>query len=251
MMNIKFIALSLSFLSLISCKTNTEKQTFQSKKVFESPDLIITQITENTFQHTSFLNTESFGKVPCNGLIVKSDNEVVIYDTPTTEKKSEELIQWINKHLKSKINAVVATHFHEDCVGGLQAFDKNNIPSIATFETIKLAKEHHFQTPKIGFKNDTIIKVGHLKTEAKYFGEGHTKDNIVGYFPSEKVLFGGCLIKEINATKGYLGDANEKAWSQTVTKVKEEYPDVKVIIPGHGEIGDQKLLDYTIALFKP
>ena len=63
-------------------------------------------------------------------------------------------------------------------------------------------------------------------------------------------MFGGCLIKELDANKGYLGDANVSEWSATVEKVKKEYPDVKIIVPGHGDYGDKKLLDYTINLFR-
>ena len=63
-------------------------------------------------------------------------------------------------------------------------------------------------------------------------------------------MFGGCLIKELNASKGYLGDANVADWSGTVEKVKKEYPNVKIIVPGHGAPGSKKLLDYTIKLFK-
>ena len=84
----------------------------------------------------------------------------------------------------------------------------------------------------------------------KFFGEGHTKDNVVGYFPSEHVLFGGCLIKELDASKGYLGDATIAEWSHTVERIKKEYPNLEIVVPGHGEHGDSKLLDYTIQLFK-
>jgi metallo-beta-lactamase class B len=84
----------------------------------------------------------------------------------------------------------------------------------------------------------------------EYFGEGHTKDNIVSYFPSEKVLFGGCLIKEVNASKGYLGDANISEWSGTVQSVKRKYGNAKIVLPGHGKPGGMELLDYTIELFK-
>lgn len=73
---------------------------------------------------------------------------------------------------------------------------------------------------------------------------------MVGYFPSENILFGGCLIKELNASKGYLGDATIKEWSATVESVKKEYPNVKIVVPGHGAYGNIKLLDYTINLFK-
>ena len=63
-------------------------------------------------------------------------------------------------------------------------------------------------------------------------------------------MFGGCLVKELKASKGYLGDANLTEWSNTVEKVKNAYPNVAIVVPGHGEYGNQKLLDYTINLFK-
>ena len=38
----------------------------------QSGKMQITQVTPNTFQHISYLQTEDFGKVACNGLIVKT-----------------------------------------------------------------------------------------------------------------------------------------------------------------------------------
>ena len=236
-------------LTIINCSSQ-KLEAFKPKEVYKSNDLIVTQITENSFVHTSFLQTNDFGNVPCNGLIVTNSNEAIIFDTPTNENNSEELINWINENLKCKINAIIPGHFHEDCLGGLKAFEKNDIPSYANFKTIELAKENNVNVPKNGFKDSLKLKVGDEIVTAKFFGEGHTRDNIVGYFPSENLMFGGCLIKEIDASKGYLGDANVLAWSTTVEKVKNEYPDVKIIVPGHGEYGNKKLLDYTIELFK-
>ena len=92
--------------------------------------------------------------------------------------------------------------------------------------------------------------MGTEKTITKFFGEGHTKDDVVGYFPSENIMFGGCLIKELHANKGYLGDANVYAWSNTVQKVKDEKKKKKIVVPGHGKFGNKRLLDYTIKLFK-
>lgn len=236
-------------LTIINCSSQNV-EVFKPKEVYKSIDLIVTQITENTYVHISFLQTNDFGNVPCNGLIVTNSNEAIIFDTPTNDKNSEELINWIKEELSCKINAIIPGHFHEDCVGGLTAFDENNIPSYANFKTIEFTKENNFNVPKNGFKDSLTLKVGDEIVIAKFFGEGHTRDNIVGYFPSENVMFGGCLIKEIDASKGYLGDANVADWSATVEKVKKEYPDVKIIIPGHGDYGDKKLLDYTINLFK-
>lgn len=181
---------------------------------------------------------------------MRNSNEAIVFDTPTDDKISELLIKWIKATLHCKINAIIPTHFHDDCLGGLKAFDENDIPSYAYFKTIELAKENNFAVPKNSFRDSLILKVGDEIIIAKFFGEGHTKDNIVGYFPSENVLFGGCLIKELGASKGYLGDANVVDWSSTVENVKKEYPNVKIIVPGHGKYGDRKLLDYTFNLFK-
>lgn len=240
------IILSVTVLQCSAQKRNT----FKAKEVYKSSTLVVTQVAENAFEHTSYLQTNDFGNVPCNGLIVSNNKEVIIFDTPTDDKSSEELIKWIHEKLGSKINAIVPTHFHNDCLGGLKAFHDNKIPSYAYFKTIELAKENNFVVPENSFTDSLILKAGDEPAIVKFFGEGHTKDNVVSYFPKENILFGGCLIKELDATKGYLGDANVTSWSGTVEKIKKEYPNIKIVIPGHGEYGNKKLLDYTIKLFK-
>lgn len=236
-------------LAAFNC-SSPKQEAFEPKEVYQSDDLVITQIAENAFEHTSFLQTQDFGNVPCNGLIVRNDDETLVFDTPTNDKSTEELIRWIDETLHCKINAVIPTHFHNDCLGGLKAFHEKGIPSYAYSRTIELAKENDLIVPQNSFSDSLILKVGRENIIAKFFGEGHTKDNVVGYFPAEKVMFGGCLIKELDASKGYLGDANVNDWSATVEKVKKAYPEVKIIVPGHGEYGDSRLLDYTINLFR-
>lgn len=233
----------------VNC-SSTKQLGFKFKKIYTSQSLIITQISENSFVHISYKQTTDFGNVPCNGLIVRDSNEVIIFDTPTNDNSAEELIKWIKETLHCNIKAIIPTHFHDDCLGGLKAFNDNNIPSYANSKTIELAKENKLAVPKNSFTDSLILKVGDKNILVKFFGEGHTKDNVVGYFPSENVLFGGCLIKELNAGKGYLGDANVAFWSNTVEKIKKEFPNVKIVVPGHGDYGNSKLLDYTINLFK-
>lgn len=246
---IKNLLLIVITLAILNCNAQ-KKGSFKDKELYKSNDLIITQIADNTFEHTSFKQTNDFGNVPCNGLVVINSKEAIVFDTPTNDKNSTELINWIKGTLHCKINAVIPTHFHDDCLGGLQAFHENNIPSYAYFKTIELAKENNFVVPQNSFMDSLIVKVGDEKIIAKFFGEGHTKDNVVVYFPSEDVLFGGCLLKELDASKGYLGDANVTDWSSTVQKIKKEYSNVKIIVPGHGKHGNKKLFDYTINLFK-
>jgi metallo-beta-lactamase class B len=251
-MSIRIILLATLICSLFKVYNVNAQKTiaFKSNVVFESNDLIILQISDNAFVHTSFLQTNDFGKVPCNGMIIRDKNEVVVFDTPTNDKSADALINYIKEKLGCKINAIVPTHFHNDCLGGLKSFDENNITSFAHFKTIELAKKNYTVSIQKGFNDSLKLKLGSTYAIVTFFGEGHTKDNVVGYFPNENILFGGCLIKELEATKGYLGDANVFEWSNTVKKIKQAYPNVKMVVPGHGEIGGKDLLDYTIKLFK-
>ena len=223
---------------------------FGASAQYQSERLIVNKLSENTFVHTSFLQTDDFGKVACNGLIIRDGYEVAVFDTPTDDHSSQELIRWVQEVLKCKIVAIVPTHFHSDCLGGLSAFHAAGIPSIANEKTIELASQNQMMVPQKGFSNKSSLLVGGKEVQLRFFGEGHTRDNVVAYFPSEQILFGGCLIKEIGASKGFLGDANVGAWSATVEKIQSAYPDVKHVVPGHGAVGDAKLLEYTRQLFK-
>jgi metallo-beta-lactamase class B len=218
--------------------------------VYTSETLQIGQISPNTFVHTSYLNTNDFGKVACNGMLVVHEGEALVFDTPANEEASVELINWLENDKKSKVKGVVATHFHWDCLGGLNEFHTKKIPSYASTKTIELAKAAGYPTPEKGFKKKMNLKAGDLIVINQFLGEGHTKDNFVAYVPSDKVLFGGCMIKEFGAGNGYLGDANVPAWPSTVRKVKSAFPEDILVIPGHGKIGGTELLDYTIELFE-
>lgn len=243
--------LFIGIILIYSLNGNTQNLLkIEPKTVFESNQLKIIQITPNAYQHISYLQTNDYGNVPCNGLIVTNNKEAVVFDTPVNDSSSNQLIAWIKTTLQSKIKAIVPTHFHNDCLGGLKAFHENHIPSFANTKTIDLAKSNNYVAPTDEFNDSTILTVGKQNILIKYFGEGHTKDNVVAYFPNEELLFGGCLIKELDASKGYLGDANTNTWSTTVMKIKKAFPNLKTVIPGHGEIGDTALLDYTIQLFK-
>lgn len=243
----KPISLILLLITIFSCTKQIQPSTKQYT-IYESKNLTVIKLSENVYQHISYLQTDDFGKVPCNGMIVVDNGEAAVFDTPTDRESSKELIEFLQA-LNFKIKSVTATHFHEDCIGGLDEFHKISVPSYAHIKTIELLKDNGKNIPQNAIGNEFNLEVGNKKVFLNYFGEGHTKDNIVAYFPDEKTLFGGCLLKEMDATKGYLGDANENAWSETVIQLKQKYPDIQTVIPGHGERGGMELVDYTIGLF--
>ena len=173
--------------------------------------------------------------------------EAIVFDTPTNNSASAELIEWIGKKY---IKGVVVTHFHNDCLGGLAEFHQKGIPSYARQTTIALAKANKEVVPTNSFEKNMELTIGGDPVHVKFFGQGHTVDNVVGYVPSNKTLFGGCLVKQMNASKGNLEDANVKQWANTVENIIREIPDLKLVVPGHGDPGGPELLEYTRQLFK-
>ena len=231
-------------LLLVCCKSQKPKATYTSE------NLKIIPLTENSFIHVSYLQTDSFGKVACNGLVYMNGNKAVVVDTPVDAEVSEELIRWITETRQTTITAVVANHFHDDCVGGLEAFHQKGIPSYGNELTLELAEKEGNHIPQNGFTETLEMQVGNGTIIHRFIGEGHTRDNIVSYVPEDQLLFGGCLVKEMNASEGYLGDANVSEWSITALQVKNTFPELKIVIPGHGSHGGTELLDYTAQLFK-
>lgn len=240
----KNVALVL-FLLVAACGTTPAE-----KQVYRSDKLEIIRLSANAYRHVSYLQTRDYGNVPCNGMVVTGDKRAVVLDTPTDEASALELIEWIEKTLECEITAVVPTHYHDDNLGGLEAFHRHGIGSYALSRTVGIAREHGYPTPRHPFDSTLRLPLGESEVIVEFLGEGHTCDNVVGYFPSENVLFGGCLIKALDAGKGNLAEANEAEWPETVRKVKTRYPGVRVIVPGHGSPGGPELLDYTLRLFE-
>ncbi len=218
--------------------------------VYESSSLQIKKITEQSFIHITFLETEDYGKVACNGMVIISDKEAVVLETPVDNKASEELISWIENEQQANVKAVIVHHFHIDCLGGLAAFHQKQIPSFANQLTIDLAIQKGYEPPAHSIAGGHIIHIGNSRISSHFLGPAHTEDNMVSYVEDDKILFGGCMIKSIGAKRGNIADANVYEWSNSVNRVKSEYPEISTVVPGHGEEGGSELLDYTIELFR-
>lgn len=217
----------------------------------KSDNLLIIKLSEHTYQHISYLQTESWGKVACNGMIILENDKALILDTPADNESSKELIEYLIDDGISIIG-IVPTHFHEDCVGGLSEFKKAEIPIYLSNRTQAiLEKDGEYEDYEfLTFDNNLTLNIDENSVELEYFGAGHTVDNVIAYFEKDESIFGGCLVKAIGATKGNLADADTNEWSNTVRKLKAKHPNTKVVIPGHGKSGGIDLLDYTIDLFE-
>jgi glyoxylase-like metal-dependent hydrolase (beta-lactamase superfamily II) len=209
--------------------------------------LKIIQLADNVYQHISYKKVQPWGMVAASGLIVVDESDAYIIDTPWSIKDTEKLLSWI----KSKdllIKSSIVTHFHDDASGGIPLLNQYRIKTYATPLTNNLLSlqnreksSHEISSKTFSFANNLI--------EVFYPGAGHTQDNIVVWLPNEKILFGGCFVKNMQSKNlGYTGDASIKEWPISIQNVVNKYPNIKLVVPGHGKTGDISLLKHTAKL---
>ncbi len=219
------------------------------RKIMVGDDIQLVQLQDSIFIHTSWYQTEHFGKVPANGLIILRNGQAVMIDTPWDNEMTKQLTEFIEDSLNVRLVKFIAGHFHEDCIGGLEYLQKRNIETIANSITITKCKEDNLPVPSTSFTDSLIIDFSGLKIECRFFGGGHTFDNITVWIPEKRILFGGCLIKSSDSDNlGYIGDAVMDDWDLTVKKVMEKYRNIKTVVPGHGNFGGAELLNHTVEL---
>jgi metallo-beta-lactamase class B len=134
-------------------------------------------------------------------------------------------------------------------MGGLEYLQGIGVVSVANSLTIDKAREIGLPVPSIPFKDSLVFDFNGEQIDCRYFGGGHSFDNITVWIPGKKILFGGCLIRAIDAKGlGNLSDAVVSDWDLTVRSVMKKYPGIRTVIPGHGNFGGAELLTHTIEL---
>ncbi len=245
----KYFCLSVivTLLAFSFCCTNNTENTKHTIKL--SDDVEVFQLAEGIWLHTTYMHVTGYGKVGANGLIVINGQIATIIDLPWTNKQAEILFDWIEKKHKATVKAVVPTHSHTDCAGGLGEAHKRGADSWAFIETIERLEKGERTVPRNGFAKTKTLTCGNTIVELAYLGGGHTADNIVAWIPSQKLLFGGCLVKAIDAKNlGNTKEADLDRYPETLRRVLQKYTDAKTVVPGHGEPGNLQLVEHTLKL---
>lgn len=211
-----------------------------------SKDIEAIQLSEHIYVHVSYAEIPPWGRVASNGLIYRSGGEALLLDTPINDSLTQVLIGWVRDSLKVQVVGFVPNHWHSDCMGGLGYLHSIGIPSYAQVQTVSLARTNHRPIPQHSFVDSLHLRVGGDLVVCRYFGAAHSVDNIVCWIPSQGVLFGGCMVKDLSSqTLGNTADADLSAWPSTIARVLAAYPNVRVVVPGHGLIGGPDLLIHT------
>lgn len=219
------------------------------QKVQLSNDVEVEHLTEQVWLHVTYTNYPGYGRISANGLIVVDGATAAMIDTPWNDAQTGVLFDWVQNILHATIKHVIVGHAHDDCMGGLAEAHRRGATSYSLDITQQTAKTTGKAVPQQVFSDSFTLKFEQTELTLAYFGAGHTVDNIVTWIPSQKVLFGGCLIKSASSKDlGNTAEADVNRWPETVRKMMAAFPAADIVVPGHGAYGGQELLTHTITL---
>lgn len=207
-------------------------------------DLAIRRLGPNVWLHVSAMDER--GTNAANGLILETSTGAVLVDTGWNEATAERLLSFCETRLNKRVVHAIVTHFHADRAGGLKVLLAHKIPvTLLDLTAAKLSQPEGVKT----FSGESSLVVGGRKLELFHPGAGHTADNITVYLPREKVLFGGCFLKSVEAESlGNIADADLPAWPESLRRLRARYPGAVTLVPGHGAPGSKDLLLRTETL---
>lgn len=209
-------------------------------------------LAPGVWQHVTYGEVPEYGRVAANGLIIVDSGEAILVDTGWNETQARALLDWVESQLGARTIAVVVTHAHDDRIAGIGEVHRRDVQSYSSALTAEFAPEAGWQVPKHAFTDTLHLRAGSLDVELRYPGAGHTRDNSVVWVPFAKVLYGGCLVRSVGSTsRGNIADADLEAWPRSIQALLDAYPDVEIVLPGHGESGGRELLTHTLQLVSP
>ena len=215
------------------------------------PDIYLMPLGDSVYVHETWHAGEPYGRFPSNGLIIIREGQAVMIDTPWDNEKTRLLTEYLQDSMQVKLTLLIIGHFHNDCMGGLGYIHEQDIESIANTMTVDKCRQLGKPVPRRSFTDSLILDFNGTPLHCRFFGGGHTEDNIVVWLPPQRLLFGGCLIRSLHSSSlGNLSDAVPQTWDNTVERIVAAYPDVQTVIPGHGAFGGPELLFHTLERVK-
>lgn len=101
-------------------------------------------------------------------------------------------------------------------------------------------------SPTKTYETDFTLENGDIR--GFHLGPSHNVDDIFVYFPKEKVLYAGSILKE---HLGNLAFANLEEYPKTLEKLRQLHLDIDTIISGHwSAVHGPELIDEYLAMLK-
>jgi glyoxylase-like metal-dependent hydrolase (beta-lactamase superfamily II) len=208
-------------------------------------DVYVQALVPGVWRHVSYHRFSGVEYIPSNGLVVRGAGGALIIDTAWNPEKTAAVFSWAEANV-GPISAVVVTHAHDDRLGGLAEVQRRGIPSYALAETVQLAAQDGWPPIGHGVTSPFALDSLGVSGELLFPGPGHTTDNSTVWLREPRVLAGGCLVRASASTAmGNTSQGDLEGWPRAVATLQQRYPDVRIVVPGHGEPGGPELLAHT------
>ena len=122
-----------------------------------SEDISLVKLTDKVYQHVSAFQTEEWGKIKANGVLLIDKGKALMLDTPWNNEQTEKLYTWLADSMNVKVTAIIPNHWHGDCMGGLTYLHSKGVKSYANQMTIDIAREKGLPVPQQGFKDTLTV----------------------------------------------------------------------------------------------
>jgi metallo-beta-lactamase class B len=237
-----------------------------SNQIDVGPDLLAREVAPGAFEITHGVPWSA------NSLLVEmADRTLVLVATPYTPEATVRVLAWARGHFGARPMVAINNGFHVDNLGGNAALREAGIPVYGSDRTVALLAERGERTrqhilsmigdstsvayaeqkkvpylpPDHVFPADQglVLNFGGDEVRVIYPGPSQAPDKLAVYFPSRKLLYGGCMILS-GGKVGNVADADLDAWPKAVEALLP-LP-VKIVVPGHGERLDPRLLQHTL-----
>ncbi|MFO1477242.1 MAG: subclass B2 metallo-beta-lactamase [Verrucomicrobiota bacterium] len=181
-----------------------------------------------------------------NSAVYIGQDHVTVIGATWTPETARLLAEAIAKVTPKPVIEVIDTNYHPDRAGGNAYFKNCGARILSTEQTrdlmrtnwdhvVRLTRQSNPGYPELPavlpdevFPGDFALQGGRVK--ALYFGPSHTPDGIFVFFPEEKILYGGCILKE---QLGSLAFANLEEYPKTLRKLQQANLGYTTIIAGH------------------
>ena len=207
---------------------------------------------------------QDFHYAKTNSLVYVGPESVTVIGATHTPETAELLAKEIRQVTNKPVSAVVNTDYNPEYAGG-NAYWKSIGADVVSTELTSILLTREWDRvgdfvrrsfpdyPRVPLVLPTVTYPGNFELQkgrirAMYLGPSHTADDIFIYFPAEKVLYAGSILKE---HLGNLAFADIGEYQRTLMKLKQLHLDIHTIISGHwSAVHGPELIDHYLQMLK-
>jgi len=243
----------------------------------EQPGLgnpVVQRLAENVYAITDLYHSAG-ARAGVNAGIVFTRNSVVFIDAGMTVASGQFLWDLASARIHGHEQVfLILTHHHADHVFGMRVFEDRGARVIAHHWLATELKDDRgfyksFITRMMGWTSqqgdeilgDVVLSAPDQTIEGDYvldldgdelhllYTPGHERDELVVYHPSSKTIFAGdALYEGMPPNTQFGGPAEWKSWIQHLERLKSL--EIRTIVPGHGMLSSESLIDENISYLK-